>query len=81
VIQLGEPWRYPNAPTPSADLARGPLLYFVEQRRDQSPQVRKYFSSVLLATQLRISRAGQELALYQIYLAEQQKAPITGRMP
>lgn len=81
VIQLGEPWRYPNAPTPSADLTRGPLLYFVEQNRDQSPEVRKYFSSVLLATQLRISRSGQELALYQLYLAEQQKAPITGRMP
>jgi len=81
VIQLGEPWRYPNAPMPSAELARGPLLYFVEQRRDQSAQVRNYFSSVLLATQLRISRSGQELALYQIYLAEQQKAPMTGRMP
>ena len=81
VIQLGEPWRYPNAPMPSAELARGPLLYFVEQRRDQSAEVRNYFSSVLLATQLRISRSGQELALYQIYLAEQQKAPMTGRMP
>ena len=81
VIQLGEVWRYPNAPMPSAELARGPLLYFVEQRRDQSAEVRNYFSSVLLATQLRISRSGQELALYQIYVAEQQKAPMTGRMP
>ena len=81
VIQLGEVWRYPNAPMPSAELARGPFLYFVEQRRDQSAEVRNYFSSVLLATQLRISRSGQELALYQIYVAEQQKAPMTGRMP
>jgi 4-amino-4-deoxy-L-arabinose transferase-like glycosyltransferase len=81
VVQLGEVARYPNAPPPSAALSAGPLLYFVERKRDQSAEVRKYFSSLSLATQLSIGRDGGELALYEIYLAETQKAPITGRMP
>jgi 4-amino-4-deoxy-L-arabinose transferase-like glycosyltransferase len=81
VIQLGEINRYPSAPMPDAALMRGPLLYFVERKRDQSGQVRKYYSSVQLATQLRIGRAGGEIALYGIYLADMPKGPVPGRMP
>ena len=85
VIQLGEEWRYPNAPRPDPVLARGPLLYVVEQRRDQSAEVKKYFSSVQLATELAIGCRGcgpdTALARYEIYWAEQQKAPMPGRMP
>jgi hypothetical protein len=36
VIQVNEPWRYDWAKTPSATLLKKPLVYFVEQRRDQS---------------------------------------------
>ena len=81
VVQLGEINRYPSAPMPDAALMRGPLLYFVERKRDQSSQVRKYYSSVRLATQLRVGRAGGEIALYGIYLADMPKGPIPGRMP
>jgi len=43
--------------------------------------VRKYYSSVLLATQLRIGRADSEIALYEIYLADAPKGPVPGRIP
>ena len=81
VVQLGEVWRYPNAPMPDAALTDGPVLYFVERKRDQSAELRKYFSTVSLATQLRIGRAGQEIALYEIYLVDAPKGPVPGRMP
>ncbi len=81
VIQLGEPERYPNAPTADPALTQGPLLYFVEERRDQKSEVAKYFSDFSLAAQLRIAKAGGNLALYNVYLADKQKAPFEGRMP
>ena len=81
VVQLGELNRYPAAPLADAALMQGPLLYFVERKRDQSGRVRKYYSSVLLATQLRIGRADSEIALYEIYLADAPKGPVPGRIP
>jgi 4-amino-4-deoxy-L-arabinose transferase-like glycosyltransferase len=81
VVQLGELYRYPSAPLPGPDLTRRPLLYFVEKRRDQNPEVRKYFSSVSLATELAISRNGEELSRYEVYLVDTPKGPILGRMP
>ena len=81
VVQLGEVNRYPLAPMADPALMRGPLLYFVEVHRDQAAQMRKYFSSVQLATQLRIGRAGGEIALYEIYLVDAAKGPVPGRMP
>ena len=81
VIQLNETNRYPNAPMPSAALTQRPLLYFVTSKRDESAEVRKYFSSLSPVTQLSIGRDGVELERYVLYLAEAPKAPITGRMP
>ena len=81
VVQLGELYRYPNAPMPGPDLTRRPWLYFVEKRRDQNPQVRNYFSSVLFATELAVMRNGQELSRYEVYLVDAPKGPIYGRMP
>jgi 4-amino-4-deoxy-L-arabinose transferase-like glycosyltransferase len=81
VVQIGEVYRYPTSPMPDAALMRRPLLYFVEHKRDQSAELRKHFSSVSLATQLRIGKAGRELALYEIYAVETPKAPVPGRIP
>jgi hypothetical protein len=81
VVQVGEIYRYPAAPMPDAALMRGPLLYFVEQKRDRSAELQKYFSTVSLATQLRIGKAGRELASYEIYTVQTPKGPIPGRMP
>ena len=81
VVQLDETNRYPAAPQPDMALMRQPLLYFVERKRDDAARVRKYFSGVTLATQLRISRAGMDIAVYEIYLADTPKGPVAGRMP
>jgi 4-amino-4-deoxy-L-arabinose transferase-like glycosyltransferase len=81
VMQLGEIDRYPNASVPGPDLTGQPLLYFVEKRRDQNIEVRKYFTSVTLATELAISRDGQELSRFEVYLVDMPKGPVPARMP
>jgi 4-amino-4-deoxy-L-arabinose transferase-like glycosyltransferase len=81
VVQLGETERYPTAAAPDAVLLQRPLLYFVEQRRDQSGVVRRYFSGVSLATELSIGKGKGELARYEIYLVVTPKGPVPGRMP
>jgi hypothetical protein len=82
VIQVGEAWRYPTSPMPSPALLAEPLLYVAEAKRDQSAQMRKYFSTLTQAAEIRVgSRGGADVATYRIYLAQTPKAPITGRMP
>ena len=79
VVQLGELYRYPGAPMAAPGLTR--LLYLVEKKRDQNPQVRKYFSLDSLATELAVTRDGRELSRYEIYLLDAPTGPIPGRMP
>jgi len=79
VVQLGEPWRYPDAP--SAPNFSGPLLYLVEKKRDQNVVLRQYFSSVQLATRLKIIRQGAEVSDYAIWSLDRQKTPLRGKMP
>ena len=81
VVQLGEDYRYPDAPAPGRDLAGRHWLYFVEQKRDQSEEVRKYFSEVSPPAQLSIARDGEELSRYEVYPLDAPKGPIPGRMP
>ena len=81
LVQMGELWRYPDAPMADQALMAHPLLYFVEQKRDQSAEIRKYFSDVSLAGELKIDRKGAELARYRIYLVAGPKTPMPGRMP
>ena len=79
VVQVGESWRYPTAP--SAQNFSAPILYLVEKKRDQSAMLRQYFSSVELATRLKIARPGAELSDYAIWRLDAQKAPVPGKMP
>jgi 4-amino-4-deoxy-L-arabinose transferase-like glycosyltransferase len=85
VIQVGETERYPNAPAPDAALLKEPLLYVAERRRDQSAELRNYFSTVLLGPEISMACRGcaenQPFALYEIYSVEGPKAPLPGRMP
>jgi hypothetical protein len=81
VIQLGETERYPNAAEPGAQLLAKPLLYFVEQRRDQSTVVRNYFSSVLPTGEIRIGHKDQEFRRFELYSVTGPKNPVMGRMP
>jgi len=62
VIQVGEPWRYPQAPAPSAALLKGRLIYLASFKRDQHHMVEKYFAYTGFPTQ--IQGAGQPYMLY-----------------
>lgn len=81
VIEAGEPWRYPNAPSPPLALLSQPLLYVVEQRRDQHAMLADYFSVVEPVTALQIKRNGEDLATYAIYRVSGSKGAIPSKMP
>ena len=81
VIQLGEVWRYPGAPMPDAALTRGPLLYFVERKRDQSAEVGNIFPPCPWPRNCESAKERRNIALYRIYLVDTPKALIAGRMP
>jgi hypothetical protein len=81
VIHVGEPWRYPNAPSPPLDLLAGPLLYVTEQRRDHHAMLEDYFRTVLPVTALQIKRNGVELSTYAIYRVEGNKDAVPSKMP
>ncbi len=85
VIQVGETARYPNAPAPDAALLRQPLLYAVERRRDQSAELRKYFSFLSLGPEIHVGCRGcpenRPIATFEIYSVEGPKASVPGRMP
>ena len=85
VIQVNEAYRYPHAPEPDPALMKKPLLYFVEQRRDQSAQVRKYFSRVSPGAEIRVGCRGcskeQPAQIFRVYAVETPILPVPGRMP
>jgi 4-amino-4-deoxy-L-arabinose transferase-like glycosyltransferase len=81
VIEAAEPWRYPNAPTPSLELLSSPLLYVVEQKRDRRALLADYFQLVEPVTVLQIKRNGVELSTYEIYRVEGNKGAIPSKMP
>ncbi|MCP5411705.1 MAG: glycosyltransferase family 39 protein [Alphaproteobacteria bacterium] len=62
VIQVNEPWRYPQAPAPSEALLKGRLIYLASFKRDQHHLVEKYFAYTGFPTQ--IQGAGQPYMLY-----------------
>jgi 4-amino-4-deoxy-L-arabinose transferase-like glycosyltransferase len=81
VIQAGETYRYPNAPSPPLELLSGPLLYVVEQRRDRHGMLGDYFGVVEPVSSLQIKRNDTELATYTIYRLEQRKDVVPSKMP
>jgi hypothetical protein len=81
VIQAGETYRYPNAPSPPVELLSGPLLYVVEQRRDRHGMLGDYFGVVEPMTSLQIKRNDMELSTYTIYRLENRKDVVPSKMP
>lgn len=75
VIQVNEPWRYPDAPAP-AKLLQGRLMYLVEMRRDQHHLLQQDFALVGFPTQLQ-SPGG----LYMLYPVAHPRQADIGRMP
>jgi len=81
VIQAGETYRYPNAPSPPMELLSGSLLYVVEQRRDRHGMLGDYFGVVEPVSSLQIKRNDAELSTYTIYRLEQRKGVVPSKMP
>jgi hypothetical protein len=76
VIQVNEPQRYADAPSPPAALLQEKLLYLVELRRDQHPLVQQFFGYTGFPTQLQAPGA-----LYMLYPVGRPKSSQIGKMP
>lgn len=81
VIQANEPWRYPNAPSPPLDILSGPLIYVVEQKRDQHAMLADYFQTVAPVTVVQVKRKDVELSRYALYRVEGNKGAIPSKVP
>jgi 4-amino-4-deoxy-L-arabinose transferase-like glycosyltransferase len=80
VIQIGEPWRYPDSPAPGALLKRR-LLYLVPVRRARGDLVRHFFTRVGLPTVMRTGwRAGTPI-VYELFPVRGPKDMQLGKMP
>ena len=90
VIQVTEPERYPDAPSPPPALLRARLVYLAELRRDQHQLVQRDFAYMGFPTQLQ-SSAGfymghavelqAPVSLYMLYPVGRPKSSQIGKMP
>jgi len=81
VVQIGEDYRWPNAPSPSAALFDRPALYVSETRRDRHDIVAAHFSQVQEIAQFDRERKGVAIAHYVIYRVSGLKGAPPGRLP
>ena len=77
VVQVNEPYRYPDAPEAAAGDLKGTLLYLAEFRRDQHPLVQQLFGYTGFPTQLQTKGGG----LYMLYPVKTPRAVPVGKMP
>jgi 4-amino-4-deoxy-L-arabinose transferase-like glycosyltransferase len=90
VIQVTEPERFSDVPSPPPALLQGRLVYLAEFRRDQHQLVQRDFASMGFPTQLE-SRSGFYMghavalqapaSLYMIYPVARPKSSQIGKMP
>ena len=76
VIQVNEPQRYADAPSPPPALLKGKLLYLAELRRDKHRLVQQSFGYLGFPTQ-----AQTPSSLYMLYPVGSPKTSLIGRMP
>jgi 4-amino-4-deoxy-L-arabinose transferase-like glycosyltransferase len=79
VIQIDEPWRYPDAPAPGP-LLKKRLLYLVEARRDRAGLVRQSFTGVGSPTAMR-GESNSGSPLYELFPVLGPKRMMLGEMP
>ena len=77
VIQVNEPWRYPDAPPAQASDLKATLLYLAEFRRDQHPLVQQAFGYTGFPTQLQTRGGGR----YMLYPVKNPRAVPLGKIP
>ncbi len=76
VVQVNEPWRYPDASAPPPGLMAGPMIYLVEFRRDRHPLLQQAFGYMGFPTQMQTPSS-----LYMLYPVARPKNPTLGKMP
>jgi len=81
VVQIGEDYRWPNAPSPSAALFDSPALYVSETRRDRHDIVAAHFVQVQEIARIDRERKGVAIAHYVVYRVSGLKGPPPGRLP
>lgn len=81
VVDLGEDFRWPDAPKASAALFTKPALYITEDRKDRHDLVAAEFSQVREIARIERRREGVPVAHYIVYRVIGPKTATLGRMP
>lgn len=81
VVDIGEDYRWPDAPTPAAALFDKPALYVTELRRDRHDVVAVHFAEVREIARFDRLRGAIAIAHYVVYRAKGLKGAPPGRMP
>jgi len=81
VVQIGEDYRWPDAPAPSASLFDRPALYVSETRRDRRDLIVAHFAEVREIARVDREQKGVAIAHYVIYRVSGLKGAPPGRQP
>ena len=81
IVQIGEEFRWPDAPAPQAKLFSRPALYVTEIRHDRRDLLAVHFSSVREIARIDRKRDGIPIAHYIVYRIDGLKGGPIGRMP
>ena len=81
VVDIGEDYRWPDAPPPAVKLLERPALYVTEMRRDRHDLIAAHFGEVTEIARIDRERAGVPIAHYVVYRVGSLKGSPPGRMP
>jgi hypothetical protein len=81
VVQIGEDYRWPDAPVPATSLYVSPALYVSEERRDRHDLIGAHFTHVVEIAQIDRERKGVAVAHYVVYRVSGLKGAPVGRIP
>jgi len=81
VVQVGEEYRWSNAPVAAASLFARPALYVSEARWDRHDLIAAHFAHVVEIARIDRERKGVVIAHYVVYRVSGLKGAAVGRIP
>ncbi len=81
IVDIGEDYRWPDAPKPDARLMAPPALYICETRRNRRDLVEAHFTQVVEIARIDRKQVGIAIAHYVVYRVSGPKGTPVGRMP
>ncbi len=81
VVQLGEPWRWENAPSAAANTFEHPLIYIADVRREKAEVVKQHFASVVPCGRVSRKRWNSMIEDYAAYCVRHPKPAAAGKIP